>query len=175
MLFFYLILLAVLFYFYFFMTQFYNIFFNGYAPFISTGSIVIKKIIAEIKIDEQATIYELGCGRARFLRIIEKKFPKAKLLGIENLFSIYLINKLWLLILRSRINLIKKDFFELNLSEADIIYCYLNNKTMDLLGEKFRQECRLGTQIISNSFMLPQFSAEKIIIINNKKIYFYRV
>lgn len=169
------ILLGVLVYFIFFVTQFFNIIIYGYPPFISSSPENINKIIAATEIKEQDTIYELGCGRARFLRTIEKNYSKTKLVGVENLFSLYFINKLRLKFQGSKIKLLNKNLFNLNLGEADIIYCYLNNTTMIKLGEKIVKECRGGTQIISHAFSVPQLIPTKLIKLNNKKIYFYVV
>jgi len=169
------ILVIIAIYFIFFIAQFFNIIFKGYAPFISTDHETIKKIIAELEIPAKPIIYELGCGRARFLKIAERNFPQAKLIGIENLATLYLINKIRLVLVRSRVNLLRSDFFKINLQDADLIYCYLNNATMQSLGEKFKQECRPGMQIVSRSFPIPQFSAEKVIRIKNKNIYFYKI
>jgi len=171
-----LIILLILFvYLIFFISQFYNVTFRGYAPFVSTDHQTFNKIIDEIKIKEKAVIYELGCGRARFLRMIEKKFPSIELIGIENLSSLYLLTKLSRQLQGSKIKLLKKDFFAIDLKEADIIYCYLNNLTMKKLGEKFSRECRVGTQIISRSFPIPQFTPEKVLVIRKKKVYFYQL
>ncbi len=171
----YLAILALLVYSIFFISQFGNIVFKGYAPFISTDRKTIKKILDKVQIKERPTIYELGCGRARFLKIAEKLFPRAELIGIENLSSLFLINKLLLKLRRSRIKLLKKDILTANLERADLIYCYLNNSTMEKLGIKFKQECRPETQIISRSFPIPQFKSEEIITVKNKKIYFYKI
>ncbi len=169
------IVLALLIYFVFFVSQFYNVFFKGYAPFISTDRETIKTILAASSINPPLLIYELGCGRARFLRIAEKTFPGLKLIGVENLASLYYINWLRLKLSLSKIKLWKKDFLTLNLQDADLIYCYLNNETMRKLGDKFKKECRPGTQIISRSFPIPQFVPEKTIAVKNKKIYFYKI
>lgn len=169
------ILLILIAYLIFFVSQFYNVTFRGYAPFVSTDHETFERIIAAIEIKENAVVYELGCGRARFLRMIEKRFPHSKLIGLENLSSLYILTKFGRQLQGSRINLLKGDFFETDLKEADIVYCYLNNLTMKKLGEKFKQECKIGTQIISRSFPIPQFTPEKVITIRNKKVYFYKV
>jgi len=169
------ILLIIIAYCAFFVHQFINIFFKGYAPFISTDKETIRKIIQNLDVKEDLTLYELGCGQARFLQITEKIFPRAELIGIENLMIIFLINRLKLRLVNSRIKLLLNDFFQINLKEADLIYCYLNNATMQRLGEKFKQECKRGTQIISRSFPIPQFQAEKVVRIKNKNIYFYKI
>lgn len=169
------IFLAVISYFIFFISQSYNIFFKGYAPFISTGTEAIEEMLDEVEIKDGATIYELGCGRTRFLKVAEKKHLGSEYIGIENLFSIYLINKIKLKFHLSTIKLLRKDFFQIDLKNADLIYCYLNNETMKRLGDKFRQECKEGTQIISQRFPIPQFDLEKVKVIKNKKVYFYKI
>jgi len=170
-----LILLVVLIYFIFFISQFYNVIFKGYAPFVSTDKETIRRIIDEAQIKEPATIYELGCGRALFLRVVEKIYPRTKLIGLENLFSLYLAVKIRLKLSGSRIELLKKDFFKVNLKDAALIYCYLNNATIARLGGKFKRECQGGTQIISRSFSIPGLEPEKVIRIKNKPVYFYRI
>jgi SAM-dependent methyltransferase len=171
----YVLLIFLLAYFIFAVAQFYNVVFRGYAPFVSTDYETFRRIIAEIEIKDGAVVYELGCGRARFLRLIEKKFPKTELIGIENLVSLYFFTELGRELRGSKINILKKDFFKLDLSDADIVYCYLNNATMKKLGEKFKNECKAGTQIISRSFPIPDFTAEKVLIIRYKKVYFYKI
>jgi len=171
----FIISLFLLIYFIFFISQFVNIIFKGNAPFISTDSETIEIILHGLKLKKQPIVYELGCGRARFLKICEKYFPDASLVGIENLASLYFINKLTLKLQGSKINLLNKDFFAVRLENADLIYCYLNNATMFKLGEKFRNECQAGTLIISRRFPIPQLKPEKMIIIKNKKIFFYKI
>jgi len=179
----FLILLILAVYSVFFVSQFYNIIFRGYAPFISTGRETIRKIITEAKAgglpggraDEPLIIYELGCGRAKFLQEAEKVFPAAELIGVENLSILYILGRLKFKLRNSRIKLIKKDFFTLSLQDAALIYCYLNNAAMESLGKKFKRECRAGTRIISRSFKIPQLTPEKIRMIKNKPVYFYRI
>jgi hypothetical protein len=167
------ILLVVAVYFIFFVAQFFNIIFKGYAPLITTSTETIKIITNGLKVKDGLIIYELGCGRARFLREAERKFFPAELIGIENLTAIYFINKIRLKIIGSRIKLLKADFFKINLQNADVIYCYLNNHTMQSLGNKFIQECQQGTQIISQSFPIPQLTPQRVVRIKQKNVYFY--
>ncbi|MCX6796698.1 MAG: hypothetical protein NTW06_04365, partial [Candidatus Falkowbacteria bacterium] len=50
----------------FFVTQFFNILFRGFAPYVSTRTEVINKIIDEVDLPDGVTVYELGCGKAGF-------------------------------------------------------------------------------------------------------------
>ncbi len=160
----------------FFICEFFNIIFRGYAPFISTKSKLIKRIIdgLEYKNSENFTVYELGCGQAGFLRAFEKRCPQSKLFGIENLFLPWLIAKIQTSLSKSNIKIIKKNLFKVDLSEANLIYCYLNQKMIKKLADKFKQECKPGTKIISYAFSLPNQKADKEIELENKnKIFFY--
>lgn len=159
----------------FLLSQFFNILFRGYAPFISTNSEVIDKISEEIKLDSDPKFYELGCGKASFLRAISEKFPQAECVGVEYSFLPWLIAKIQTVFRQSKIKIQKKNIFKVNLADADYVYCYLNPKTMGLLEKKFKEECRPGTKIISYTFSLPNSRPEKIIEADGSKIYFYSI
>lgn len=159
--------------------QFFQVALGGYAPIIPTKNKVIKRIIKEMSPKDGCAVYELGCGHAGFLRAAENKFPNIKkLVGAEYFFFPYLIGKIQTSLRKSKIKIIKKNCLRLNIGEADIIYCFLNKPMMAKLKEKFKKECKAGTQIISYQFSLPDLEPEKIINLeNNKKdkVYFYTI
>lgn len=159
--------------------QFFGIAFGGYSPFFLTKRKVIKRIMAEIKVEDGDSIYELGCGNAGFLRAVEKNFSKVKeLIGIEKFLMPYLIGKIQTSFLKSRIKIIKNDIFNINLRDADIVYSFLNKPTMQKLKEKLIKECEAGTQVISYQFSLPGLTPERVIDLeeNQKdKIFFYKI
>jgi len=158
-----------------FMTvQFYNIVFRGYAPFISSSPQVITKIMAELDLKSGSKVYELGCGKAGFLRAVSQKFPQAECMGIENSPWPYLMAKIQASMSQGKIMIINNDMFKVNLKDADLIYCYLNTGMMEKLEKKFKAECRTGTQIISNAFPLPNSKPVKVVEEKGTgKIYFY--
>ena len=168
-------LIALLIYFIFFVSQFYNFIIKGNAPFISTDEETLGQIIDAAQLHEQSVVYELGCGQARFLRIVEKIFPQTTLIGVENLLSVWLVTKIKVMVQRSSIQVLKQNIFTVSLKTADVIYCYLNNATMQKLSDKFTSECKPGTQIISRSFPIPQFEPAKVLLIKGKKVFFYTV
>jgi len=157
----------------FFLIQFYNIVFRGYAPFISSKRKIIEEIIAKLELKEDGIIYELGCGNAGFLRAARKKFPKAQLVGFEYSFLPYIIAQIQNSLSKSKIIIKKKDIFEVKLSEADVLYCYLNLLTMRKLEDKIKQEGKKGLKIISYQFPLPNIKPEEVLEDKKDKIYFY--
>ncbi|MCK5416215.1 hypothetical protein KAI92_02190 [Candidatus Parcubacteria bacterium] len=171
----YLLTIFLIIYAIFFIKQFYNIVFKGYAPLISTKKKILNKAISNIKINDGNVIYELGCGKADFLKLIETKNLKVKLIGVENLLIPSVLLKLQLFFKHSKIKVIQDDFFKINLEEADIIYCFLNNETMKKLGKKFLNECKKETQIISHKFPILDFKPEKVLREYGSKIYYYKI
>jgi hypothetical protein len=164
----------------FFIFQFYSIIFNGYAPFVSTKKTVIKKIINEIKADQINTVYELGCGRASFLREIEISFPViTKLIGVEYSFWPYMQAGIQVALHKSKISLLKKDLFTVDLKDADLIYIFLFPGMNDKLKEKFMKECKIGTEIISYKFMIKDWEPIKVLNVSEGKnidnVYFYKI
>jgi hypothetical protein len=159
-------------------SQFYNIIFRGFAPFISSRPFVIQTVLRELNMKEDAKVYELGCGKAGFLRAIEEKYPRARLVGIENSLWPYLLARLQKVLSKSKMELRKGDLFKADIKDADVIYCYLINTMMPRVGEKVKGECKPGTLIVSYIFSIPGWTPEKDVEVKEKpgeKIHFYRV
>ncbi len=170
-----LLFLLLIFFAIFYSTQFYNILFRGFAPYINTNQQTINTIISEINIIDQATVYELGCGNAGFLQLLSKKYPQTKLIGFEYAWLPWLIANTQIKLRGIKnIQILHKNFFMFDLKKANVIYCYLNPASMQKLKEKFLAECPSHTQIISNQFPIPGWTPKKIINNNKNKIYFYQ-
>jgi len=57
--------------------------------------------------------------------------------------------------LRNRVRIVYGDFFTQDLSEADVVTCYLLRSTNIRLQEKFKDELRPETRVVSNYFTFP--------------------
>ena len=159
----------------FYIVQFYNILFRNCAPYLNTHGKTINKILAELDITGNETIYELGCGNAGFLQLLGKKYPNTKLFGYEYSFLPWLIANIQLKIHGVKnLQIVRKNIFQVDLSKANIIYCYLNIGTMQKLKEKFNKECQSNTQIISNKFQIEGWTAKEMIEVKGEKVYFYK-
>ncbi|MFH0892620.1 MAG: class I SAM-dependent methyltransferase [Candidatus Falkowbacteria bacterium] len=156
--------------------QFFNLLFRGYAPFISTRPGAIDKIVADLELPEKAVVYELGCGKAPLLRALSRKYPQADLIGIENEPVPYLIASIQANLAKTNIKIKRKNLFNINLGDADAVYCYLNPKMMSKLEKKFLSECKNGAVVISYQFPMPELKPEKILEVGEgEKVYFYRI
>lgn len=153
--------------------HFYAIIVLGHAPYVTTSNNINEAILENITIANGSKIYELGCGTADFLQAAEKKSPNSTFIGIEYNLLPFLLAKILLFINRSHIQLLHKNFFNIQLNDADIIFCYLNEASMKKLEPKFLSECKPKTQIISHTFHLPNITPIKTLTVDGHKILFY--
>lgn len=114
---------------------------------------IIKALKAHLK-KEDAHIVELGSGWGGLSCAILKAFPKARTQGFELSPFPYWFSKL-----RERPNcrFTRGDIFAQDLSGYDAVVYYLSPVIAERLSEKFRQELKPGTLIVSNAFQLPGF------------------
>jgi len=72
----------------------------------------------------------------------------------------------------------RKNFWKTDLSDADVIFCYLFPDVMDDLAQKLSAELKPGASIISFNFPLPGFSPGKTLhpegSLHNDPIYIYQ-
>ncbi|MBK5113520.1 MAG: methyltransferase domain-containing protein [Candidatus Heimdallarchaeota archaeon] len=124
------------------------------APWSPTSKEKILKILTMASIKPNEIVYDLGCGDGRVLIMAAKHF-NARAIGIE----IDPIRFLWckfrirLLGLGDKVQVIYGDFFSKNLSNADIIICYLLQNTNDKLQAKLQAELHPQAKVISNKFV----------------------
>jgi hypothetical protein len=57
--------------------------------------------------------------------------------------------------LRGRVCVVYGSFYRQDLSDADVVTCYLLQSTNEKLERKFKQELCPSTRVVSNSFTFP--------------------
>ena len=124
------------------------------APWVPTPISMVNKMLTLAEVGPGDVLYDLGCGDGRTLILAVKKYG-ATAVGIEidplrYLWCQFLITVLGL---RSQIKVLYGDFFKHDLSNADVITCYLLQDTNRKLEEKFNRELRSGTRLVSNTFL----------------------
>ena len=102
---------------------------------------------------------DLGCGDGRMIITAVRRYG-ARAVGIEidplrYLWCQFLVSVLGL---RDRVKIIFGNFFSQDLSDADVITCYLLQDTNEKLEGKLKQELRPGTRVVSHDFTFPGLS-----------------
>jgi len=160
----------------FFVVQAFNISFRGFAPFVSTHPKVLKKILQELSITDNSTIIELGCGHAGFLRAVHDENSRAKLIGIEYARLLVWSARLQNALAGTKIKIVRQNIIDTDLREADVVYCYLNQDTMDKLRHKLETELRKGATVVSYKFPLPALTPHRVFDTDKdgERVYFYQ-
>ncbi|PIQ77304.1 hypothetical protein COV82_05170 [Candidatus Peregrinibacteria bacterium CG11_big_fil_rev_8_21_14_0_20_46_8] len=147
-------------------------------PYVPTNMRTVDAMIKAAKLRKRDVVFDLGCGDARLLIESERRHgTQARGFEIAPLIYFLAIGRKFLF--RSKVQIHFKNFFNDNLSEANVIFCYLIPKVMPNLAEKIKKECKKGTKIISNTFHIPGLKPHKVIKKNPLKrtpsIYIYHV
>ncbi|MFX0022481.1 MAG: SAM-dependent methyltransferase [Candidatus Hermodarchaeota archaeon] len=144
------------------------------APWIPTRMKKVRQMLSLADIQPEEVLYDLGCGDGRFIIHAARKY-KVKAVGIElnPLFYLWCQLLITILGLRRRVKVKYGNFFKRNLSNADVVICYLLPETNDKLEDKLLKELKPSTRVISNSFVfnkLPLVSEDI-----DQGIYVYKV
>ena len=141
---------------------------------------VVKKIIKELGI-ERGILYDLGSGRGSVAIGVKKAFPEMQVFGFDRSLVKIVLSRVRSFLSRAKVKFTRKNFFKVNLGEADIIYNYTWHSTIRELRDKIEKEAKSGAFIISNTFPLPDLSpafTREVLTRKNKpsfeKIYIYR-
>ncbi|MFH1367214.1 MAG: class I SAM-dependent methyltransferase [Patescibacteria group bacterium] len=132
-------------------------------PYVATPDWAIKYIIKNIPFKDGSVAYDLGCGDARFLVALKKKFPNIKATGYELAWWPYLNARQKIRKSRLAIDLKRENFYNVRLSEADVIFCFLIHSIMPRLEKKLLEELKPGALIISYGFKFPNWKPREVI------------
>lgn len=134
------------------------------APPLGTKRRDIKRLVKLARITEQDTVYDLGCGDGRLLLAVAKASTSQKIIGLE-LSPLHIILSRMRILLsgqQKRVAVQARNFYNQDLSRADVILCFLTPKAMEELEPKFKQELKPGTRVVSYVFPLPNIEPAEL-------------
>ena len=129
------------------------------APWIPVPMDSVHKMLQLAEAGPEDRVYDLGCGDGRIIITAAREYG-TQAVGIE----LDPIRYLWcqmlisVLGLRKRVRIIYGDLFEQDLRLANIVTCYLGQNTNETLQDKFINELRPDTRIISYNFTFPKLN-----------------
>ena len=127
------------------------------SPWVPTTFKMVHKMLDLAEIQPDELLYDLGCGDGRISVIAARKY-KAKVVGIEINPLLWLWCQIVITIfgLRSRVKVILGSFYNQDLSDAEVVACYLLPNTNKKLESKLLRELCPDTRVISNTFLFYQ-------------------
>ncbi len=144
---------------------------SPWSPWWRTNKKIARAVCRLAGIKKNETVYELGSGDAQLLIVSAKEFG-ARGIGIEIDPLRFLVSSILLHSngLSDRVKILRKNFYDVNLSKADMIYVYLVPRVLKKLLPKFKKELKKGTRIVSYVYEidlpLKKFDKE-----NNLRLY----
>lgn len=146
---------------------------SPWAPWWRTNKKTARASCKLANISSKDVVCELGSGDGTFLTVAAKEFG-AKGIGIEIDPFRYFVSSILLHSnrLSDKIKLIRKNFFDVDISEATLVFVYLVPRVLEKLKPKFLKELRSGTRIISYRYKinLPLVMYDK-----TNDIYLYKI
>jgi SAM-dependent methyltransferase len=143
------------------------------APFYPTPNDAIRKALAAAGLRSGETFYDLGAGTGRALVIAEREFG-ARATGFELSWLFYFVAKINLFLRGIMAKMEYKDFWNVNLRNADVIFVFLAIRTMHKMEEKLKRELKPGARIIVYAFPLPGMEPMRTIPVRGQwKIFVY--
>ena len=135
-------------------------------PFVPSNSSTIQAAIQLAQISKSDIVYDLGCGDGRFL--IQASSLCKQAIGYETSFLTFLLAK-FNTRKYSNIQIIFANFWKADLSQANIIFCFLLKPLMSGVEKNIWPNLKPKTKLISNTFKLPNIQPNQI----TKNVYLY--
>jgi SAM-dependent methyltransferase len=142
-------------------------------PFVPTPKSVAQKMIELADLNSEKKFVDLGCGEGRVVRLAAK--TGARGVGYELILPLVWLCRGINKIQKLPVEFKTEDFFAADLSEVDVVFCYLWPKAMSRVWSTFGEKLKPGTLIISHQFPIEELTAEKEEIVGKSKIFVYRV
>ncbi|MFO7965273.1 MAG: class I SAM-dependent methyltransferase [Desulfobacterales bacterium] len=148
---------------------------TGGALYVSTSLERIHAAIAALPAGI-TTAVDLGCGDGRVLRTFSRTCGAA-CIGYEINLLAYFKARLLCRKFR-RISIRRQNFWQADLSSADVVFCYLFPDVTAKLADKLKSELPSGAAIVSFNFPLPGLSPNAVIYpegpLHHDPIFLYR-
>jgi hypothetical protein len=147
-------------------------------PLYLTGN-KTQKLISEIlkKQKMDFTFIDLGSGLAGSLYFLSKEFPAAKFFGVETAPLVFIAS--WFRCLfRSNCKIRYLSIWKTDLSQYDVVYCFLSPVPMPQVWTKAKSEMPKGSMLISNTFEIPGVKPSEVIKLEdwrNSKIIIWKL
>jgi len=125
-------------------------------PYVPTSEEIVRRMLQIANVKPNEIVYDLGAGDGRIIIIAATEF-NARSIGIEirKDFVQDIENKIRKLKLEDRVSIIHGSFFDVNISEADVVTMFLLESVNEKLKPKLERELKPGARIISHEFKIP--------------------
>lgn len=130
------------------------------APFVPTPMKQVERMLKSAEIKPGHRVYDLGSGDGRLVHKASRHYG-ADAIGYEYSPIVWAwakaISPFW----RSKAKIKYANLWRKDLSDADVIVCYLLPHAMKRFNKEIIPQLRPGTRIVSHAFKIPQLDHHK--------------
>jgi tRNA A58 N-methylase Trm61 len=126
---------------------------------------------------EGELLYDVGCGDGRLVILAAKELG-ARAVGIEIREDLFekASSEIRRLNLEGRVKLIRSNFFDVDLSQANVVTMYLTSSANEKLRPKLESELKSGTRVVSHDFKVANWKPLRVYNeLLGHTIYVYRI
>jgi precorrin-6B methylase 2 len=145
-------------------------------PYVPTPQEVVDEMLRIANVQKSDKLYDLGSGDGRIVITAAKRFGtrgvgvdldpervqdanrNARKAGVTELVEFR-----------------QQDLFKTSLKDATVVTLYLLPEVNMRLRPKLFQELKPGTRIVSHAFDMGDWKPEKVVQVNGRTIYFWRI
>lgn len=125
---------------------------GGEPPFVPTPSKTVDAMIRLTEVSKGDIVYDLGCGDGRFLIAAAKQGATA--IGYELSVPTLILAK-WRTRKYPSISVRYGDFWKQDISNADVVVCYLLIAKMAQFERDVWPKLKAGCRVVSHMFSMP--------------------
>lgn len=146
---------------------------SPWSPWWRTNKKIARIQCKLAKVGKNDIVYDLGCGDGMLLRTAAKEFG-AQGVGVEIDLLRYWYSRLAFLVtgLHKKLKIVRKNFFDVDVSPATVVVMYLIPKTLNRLKPKLLKELKSGTRIVTFVYQidLPLIAKDE-----KNEVYVYQI
>jgi tRNA G37 N-methylase Trm5 len=149
-------------------------------PFVPTPEPVVKRMLSLADVKPGELVYDLGAGDGRILSSAVKDF-NAKAIGVELNETRYeaIAKRIERERLGNSAGVIRANFFDINLSQADVVTLYLLTAVNSMIKPKLERELKMGARVVSHDFpihgWIPLYVEQVRDRFNSHMVYLYQM
>ena len=147
------------------------------AMFHPSACVRVKTALDHVPMKAGDLLVDIGCGDGRVLREAKRRYG-VRARGFEVNPLAYALARLRTIGMEE-IEIRFTNFWNVDIGDADVVFCYLFPDVMDRLAHKLEKELHPGTRVISCNFPVPGWRHRELVYpessLHADPIYLYQI
>ncbi|MBC3874976.1 class I SAM-dependent methyltransferase [Undibacterium flavidum] len=129
-------------------------------PYYPSRSQLLEPILELIVHQKNLKLVDIGSGMGGLLINLSARRIDGEFFGVEIAPLPWLVSVVRSVLAKSKVRFKFGDFYRLNFSDFDVVFCYLSPAAMPSVWEKVKTEMRPGTLFLSYEFIVPNITPD---------------